>query len=83
MLRPVGAFHRHAEVVRLFLGELGELHADAFEVQAGDLFFGPIEGSSNSAALVARAEVEMARLAESGFRLRKVSPIQSGQGRGR
>jgi hypothetical protein len=33
MLRLVGAFGRHAEVVGLFLGELGQLHANAFEVQ--------------------------------------------------
>ena len=38
MLRLVGAFHGHAEVIGLFLGELGELHADFFEVQAGDFF---------------------------------------------
>jgi hypothetical protein len=30
----VWSFDRHAEVVGLFLGELGELHADLFEVQA-------------------------------------------------
>jgi hypothetical protein len=34
----VWAFDRHAEVVGLFLRELGQLHADAFEVQAGDFF---------------------------------------------
>ena len=38
MLRFVWTFHWHAEVVGLFLGELGQLHADAFEVQAGVLF---------------------------------------------
>ncbi len=38
VLRLVWAFHRHAEVVGLFLGELGELHADAFQVQTGDFF---------------------------------------------
>jgi hypothetical protein len=35
VLRLVGAFHRHADVVGLFLGELGELHADFFQVQPG------------------------------------------------
>jgi hypothetical protein len=35
MLRFVGAFDGHAEVVGLFLGELGELHADFFQVQPG------------------------------------------------
>ena len=40
MLRLVWAFGRHAEVVGLLLGELGQLHADAVEVQAqaGDFF---------------------------------------------
>ena len=33
MLRLVRAFHRHAEVVGLFLGKLGELDADFFQVQ--------------------------------------------------
>ena len=32
VLRLVGAFHRHADVVSLFLGEL---HADFFQVQPG------------------------------------------------
>ena len=36
MLRLIRAFDGHAEVVGLFLGELGQLHADFFEVQAGD-----------------------------------------------
>ena len=36
MLRLVGAFDGHAEVVGLFLRELGQLHADFFQVQAGD-----------------------------------------------
>ena len=35
VLRLVWAFRRHAEVVSLFLRELGELNANAFEVQAG------------------------------------------------
>ena len=38
MLRLVWAFGRNAEVVGLFLRELGQLHADAFEVRAGDFF---------------------------------------------
>ena len=38
MLRLVWAFGRHAEVVGLFLRELGQLHADAIQVQAGDFF---------------------------------------------
>ena len=33
MLRLVGAFDRHAEVVGLLFRELGELHADFFQVQ--------------------------------------------------
>jgi hypothetical protein len=32
VLRLVGAFNGHAEVVGLFLRELGELHADFFQV---------------------------------------------------
>ncbi len=38
MVRLVGAFDGHAEVVGLLLRELGQLHADLFEVQAGDFF---------------------------------------------
>ena len=38
VFRLVRAFHGHAEVIRLFLGELGELHANFFKVQAGDFF---------------------------------------------
>ena len=38
MLRLVWPFRRHAEVVSLFLRQLGQLYADAFKVQAGDLF---------------------------------------------
>ena len=38
MLGLVGAFDGNAEVVSLFHGELGELHADLFEVQAGHFF---------------------------------------------
>ena len=38
MLRFVWAFGRHAEVVGLFLRELGQLYADATQVQAGDFF---------------------------------------------
>ena len=34
----VGAFHGNAEVVGLFFAELGELHADFLEVEAGDFF---------------------------------------------
>ena len=38
MLRLViGTFNRHTEIIGLFLRELGELDADFFEVQAGDL----------------------------------------------
>ena len=36
MLRLVRAFDRHAEVVGLILGELGQLRADLLEMQAGD-----------------------------------------------
>ena len=36
MLQLIRPFDRHAEVVGLFLRELGQLHADFFEVQAGD-----------------------------------------------
>jgi len=38
MVRLVRAVHRHAEVFGLGLRELGQLDADAFEVQAGDFF---------------------------------------------
>ena len=38
VLRLVRAFDRHAEVVGLLVGELGQLHADLLEVQAGDFF---------------------------------------------
>src|ERR1051325_9333158 len=38
MLRLVRAFHRHAEAVSLLLRQLGQLHADLFEVQARDFF---------------------------------------------
>jgi hypothetical protein len=38
VLRLVWTFDGNAEVVGLLLGELGQLHADAFEVQAGDFF---------------------------------------------
>ena len=38
MLRLVWAFGRHADVVGLLLGELGQLDAGAVEVQAGDFF---------------------------------------------
>lgn len=37
-LRLVGAFEGYAEIVGLFLGELGQLHADAIQVQAGNFF---------------------------------------------
>jgi hypothetical protein len=33
MLRLVRTFDGHAEIVGLFFGELGELHADFFQVQ--------------------------------------------------
>jgi hypothetical protein len=33
LIRP---FHWHAKIVGVFLGEFGELHADFFQVQAGD-----------------------------------------------
>lgn len=36
MLRLVWAFEGHAEVVGFFLRELGQLHADAVQVQASD-----------------------------------------------
>jgi squalene-hopene/tetraprenyl-beta-curcumene cyclase len=38
VIRLVRAFDGHADVVGLLLGELGELHADLGEVQAGDFF---------------------------------------------
>ena len=38
MLRLVRPIQRHAEVAGLFLRELGELHAELFEVQTGDFF---------------------------------------------
>ncbi len=38
MLRLVWPFHRHAEIVGLLLGKLGQFHADAVEVQASDVF---------------------------------------------
>ncbi len=38
MLRLVWPFHWHAEVISLLLRELGQLHADAVEVQAGNFF---------------------------------------------
>src|SRR6266536_197881 len=34
MLRLIWAFRRHADVLRLLLGELGQLHAELVEVQA-------------------------------------------------
>src|SRR5689334_19448817 len=37
VLGLVGAFHRHADVGRLLLGELGELHAERIEVEPGHL----------------------------------------------
>ena len=36
VLRLVRAFDRHAEVVGLFVGQLGQLHADLLQVQARD-----------------------------------------------
>ena len=36
MFRLVWPIHRHAEVIGLLLCELGQLHADAIELQAGD-----------------------------------------------
>ena len=41
VLRLVRSFHRHADVVGLFLGELGQLHADSLQVQPGDF---PVQG---------------------------------------
>jgi len=38
MLRLVWAFDWHAEVVGLLLRKPGQLHTDAFEVQADDFF---------------------------------------------
>ncbi len=38
MVRLVRAVRRHAEIVRLFLRELGQLHADFFEVLVRDFF---------------------------------------------
>ena len=38
MFRLIRPFHRHAEVIGLFLREFGQLHADFFEVQACDFF---------------------------------------------
>jgi hypothetical protein len=38
MLRLVGAFDGDAEMLRLFLGQLRQLHADLFQVQPGDFF---------------------------------------------
>src|SRR5438093_11727777 len=38
VLSLVGPVHRHAEVVGLLFGELGELNADLFQVQTGDFF---------------------------------------------
>ena len=38
MLRLVRPVRRHAEILSLFLGELGQHNFDLFEVQAGDFF---------------------------------------------
>ena len=38
MLGFVRSFDGHAEVIGLLLRKFGELHADFFEVQAGDFF---------------------------------------------
>jgi hypothetical protein len=47
--RLVRAFGRHAEVVSLFLRELGQLHADAIQVQADDFFVQFIGQTTNAA----------------------------------
>jgi WD40 repeat protein len=44
----LGAFDGYAGVVGLFLRELGQLHADAFEVQAGNLFVEMLDTVKNS-----------------------------------
>ena len=61
MLGLVWAFGRHAEIISLFLRELGQLHADAIQVQAGD-FFVQFLGQTIDADLVGVAvglEVEL------------------------
>ena len=45
MVRFVWIFDGHAEVIGLFLGELGQLHANFLQVQAGD-FFAELPGLS-------------------------------------
>ena len=41
MLRLIGAFHRHANIIGLLLGQFGQLHSNLLQVQAGDLFIEP------------------------------------------
>ena len=61
MLRLVRTFDWHVEVISLRLRELGQLHADAVEVQTGD-FFVQLLGQTIHADLVGAAigpEVEL------------------------
>ena len=51
VLRLVGAFQGYPKVVSLFLRELGQLHADAVEVQASH-FFVQLLGQTIDADLV-------------------------------
>ena len=52
MIRFVRAFHRHADVVGLGLGEGREVNAELFEVQACDLFVEDLRERIDDAAFV-------------------------------
>ena len=52
VIRFVRAFHGHADVVGLGLGKRGQVDAELFEVQAGDLFVEDLRERVNDAAFV-------------------------------
>ena len=52
MIRLVRAFHRHADVVGLGLGERGQVDAELFEVEACDLFVEDLRERVHDAAFV-------------------------------
>ena len=55
MVGLVGALDRDAEVVGLLLGELGELHAEGVEVQAGHLLVEVLGQRVDADRVVARS----------------------------
>ena len=61
VVRLVRAFDRHADVVSLFFGEHGELHADLLQVQAGDFFVELLREAVDSvlALVLVRSQVEL------------------------